>query len=104
MAKGVIVRHDHDINVYINEQNKSMINQEHTEIILKLEIDTNFGEISEYFEIFTGRMLLCRKAAGVLTFRRFFPARKQKFPRRTNRAGQGSFQVSAFSCPSETAA
>ncbi len=46
-----------------------MINQEHTEIILKLEIDTNFGEISEYFEIFMGRMLLCRKAAGVLNLK-----------------------------------
>lgn len=36
------------------------INQEHTAIKLKLEIDTRYGEIGEYFEIFMERMLLCR--------------------------------------------
>ena len=39
------------------------INREHTAIKLKLEIDTRYGEIGEYFEIFMERMLLCRKAA-----------------------------------------
>ena len=42
------------------------INQEHTAIKLKLEIDTRYGEIGEYFEIFMERMLLCRKAARFL--------------------------------------
>ncbi len=42
------------------------INKEHTAIKLKLEIDTRYGEIGEYFEIFMERMLLCRKAAGYL--------------------------------------
>ena len=42
------------------------INQEHTAIKLKLEIDTRYGEIGDYFEIFLERMLLCRKAANFL--------------------------------------
>lgn len=35
-------------------------------IVLSLEIDTNYGSVMDYFEIFTGRMLLCRKAADKL--------------------------------------
>ena len=35
-------------------------------IKLKLDIDTRYGEIREYFEIFMERMLLCRKAADFL--------------------------------------
>ena len=42
------------------------INKEHTAIKLKLEIDTRYSEIGEYFEIFMERMLLCRKAARSL--------------------------------------
>ncbi len=42
------------------------INRDHTAIKLKLEIDTRYGEIGEYFEIFMERMLLCRKAAAFL--------------------------------------
>jgi len=42
------------------------INREHTAIKLKLVIDTRYGEIGEYFEIFMERMLLCRKAANFL--------------------------------------
>lgn len=42
------------------------INKEHTGIKLKLHIDTRYGEIGEYFEIFMDRMLLCKKAAGSL--------------------------------------
>ena len=37
-----------------------------TAIKLKLDIDTRYGEIGEYFEIFMERMLLCRKAAEFL--------------------------------------
>lgn len=33
---------------------------------LKLEIDTRYSEIGEYFEIFMDRMLLCRKASEFL--------------------------------------
>ena len=35
-------------------------------IWLKLEIDTNFSSVMEYFEIFMARMLLCGKAAEKL--------------------------------------
>ena len=58
-----------DIHDRVNYSVKSSllkINQDHTSIKLKLEIDTKYGEIGEYFEIFMERMLLCRKAAGFL--------------------------------------
>lgn len=35
-------------------------------IVLKLSIDTRYGSIMEYFEIFMQRMILCRKAAEKL--------------------------------------
>lgn len=39
------------------------INEEKTIVKLKLSIDTQFGSVMNYFEIFMGRMLLCCKAA-----------------------------------------
>ena len=36
------------------------------EILLDLEIDTAWGSVLEYFEIFLGRMMLCKKAAEAL--------------------------------------
>ncbi len=39
------------------------INEEKTQIRLSLTVDTQFGSVMDYFEIFMGRMLLCRKAA-----------------------------------------
>ena len=42
------------------------INEEHTLIKLKLSVDTKYGSVMDYFEIFMGRMLLCRKAAEKL--------------------------------------
>lgn len=39
------------------------INDEHTTITLSLCIDTAYGSVMDYFEIFLGRMMLCRKAA-----------------------------------------
>ncbi len=56
----------HDRVNYSVRSSKLKINQEHTAIKLKLEIDTRYGEIGEYFEIFLERMLLCRKAANFL--------------------------------------
>lgn len=35
-------------------------------IILKLEIDTEISPVMDYFEIFIGRMIMCRKAAEKL--------------------------------------
>lgn len=34
--------------------------------MMKLDVDTRYGETGEYFEIFMERMLLCRKAANFL--------------------------------------
>ncbi len=56
----------HDRVNYSVKTSKLKINQDHTAIKLKLEIDTRYGEIGEYFEIFMERMLLCRKAASCL--------------------------------------
>lgn len=42
------------------------INEEHTIIKLKLSIDTKYGSIMDYFEIFIDRMIMCRKAAECL--------------------------------------
>jgi len=56
----------HDRVNYSVTSSELKINQEHTAIKLKLEIDTRYGEIGEYFEIFMERMLLCRKAARSL--------------------------------------
>ena len=60
---------NYDIHDRVNYSVRSSvlkINQEHTAIKLKLDIDTRYGEIGEYFEIFLERMLLCRKAANFL--------------------------------------
>ncbi len=56
----------HDRVNYSVKKSQLKINKDHTTIKLKLEIDTKYGEIGEYFEIFMDRMLLCRKAAGYL--------------------------------------
>ncbi|MDK2808094.1 MAG: uncharacterized protein PWP24_828 [Clostridiales bacterium] len=42
------------------------INEEHTLIKLKLTVETHYGSVMDYFEIFMNRMLLCRKAAEKL--------------------------------------
>jgi hypothetical protein len=60
---------DFDIHDRVNYSVRSSvlkINKEHTAIKLKLDIDTRYGEIGEYFEIFMERMLLCRRAAKFL--------------------------------------
>ena len=42
------------------------INEDKTIVKLKLTVDTKFGSVMEYFEIFMQRMILCRKAAEKL--------------------------------------
>ena len=56
----------HDRVNYSVESSKLVINDAKTEIRLILTIDTAYGSIMEYFEIFMQRMLLCRKAAEKL--------------------------------------
>ena len=42
------------------------INPKKTDISLDLDVDTSYGSVMDYFEIFTNRMILCRKAAQKL--------------------------------------
>lgn len=56
----------HDRVNYSVRQSSVNINEEKTSIILNLDIDTNFGSVMDYFEIFMGRMIMCRKAADTL--------------------------------------
>ena len=53
----------HDRVNYSVKKSVLKINEEHTLIKLKLSVDTKYGSVMDYFEIFMGRMLLCRKAA-----------------------------------------
>ena len=56
----------HDRVNYSVKKAELKINGERTLIKLKLSVDTNYGSVMDYFEIFMGRMLLCRKAAEAL--------------------------------------
>lgn len=56
----------HDRVNYSVKHSSLKINEDKTEIRLRLSIDTRYGSIMEYFEIFMERMLLCRKAAEKL--------------------------------------
>ncbi len=42
------------------------INEDRTQIYLALSVDTQYGSVMDYFEIFMERMLLCKKAAEKL--------------------------------------
>ena len=56
----------HDRVNYSVRKSQLKINEEKTLIKLKLNIDTRYGTIIDYFEIFMDRMLLCRRAAEYL--------------------------------------
>ncbi|MCQ2401333.1 MAG: HD domain-containing protein [Lachnospiraceae bacterium] len=56
----------HDRVNYSVKKAELKINDVHTQIMLKLSVDTNFGSVMDYFEIFLQRMILCRKAAEKL--------------------------------------
>ena len=58
----------HDRVNYATESTRLTINKENKKITLTLKIDTNFVPIMEYFEIFTERMVFCRKAAQYLGY------------------------------------
>ena len=53
----------HDRVNYSVKKSSLKINEEHTLVKLKLSIDTKYGSVMDYFEIFLGRMIMCRKAA-----------------------------------------
>ena len=56
----------HDRVNYSVKKSQLKINEEHTLIKLKLWVDTKYGSVMDYFEIFMQRMILCRKAAEKL--------------------------------------
>lgn len=56
----------HDRVNYSVKKAELKINESHTLIKLKLSVDTHYGSVMDYFEIFMDRMILCRKAAEEL--------------------------------------
>lgn len=56
----------HDRVNYSVERSELDINAEKTQIRLSLQIDTGISSVMDYFEIFLGRMVMCRKAAEKL--------------------------------------
>ena len=56
----------HDRVNYSVKKSELKINEAHTIIKLKLTVDTHYGSVMDYFEIFMERMLMCRKAAEYL--------------------------------------
>lgn len=58
----------HDRVNYATESSSLDVDIEKKRIILTLKIDTNFVPVMEYFEIFTERMVFCRKAAEHLGY------------------------------------
>lgn len=53
----------HDRVNYSVKESLLKINEARTLVKLKLTVDTRYGSVMDYFEIFMQRMLLCRKAA-----------------------------------------
>lgn len=56
----------HDRVNYSVKKSILKINEDKTIIKLKLSVDVQYGSVMDYFEIFMGRMILCRKAAEKL--------------------------------------
>ena len=56
----------HDRVNYSVKKSALKINEDKTLVKLKLTVDTKFGSVMDYFEIFMQRMILCRKAAEKL--------------------------------------
>ena len=56
----------HDRVNYSVTKSQLKINEDRTLVKLKLSVDTRFGSVMDYFEIFMQRMILCRKAAEKL--------------------------------------
>lgn len=56
----------HDRVNYSVEESRVILYEDKKEVVLELKIDTQFGAVMDYFEIFLERMLLCRRAAEYL--------------------------------------
>ena len=59
----------HDRVNYSVEKSELKINRAKTLIKLKLQVDTHYSSVIDYFEIFLDRMALCRKAAELLNMK-----------------------------------
>ena len=59
----------HDRVNYSVRSSNLVIDEARKNITLVLDVDTEFGSVMDYFEIFLGRMILCRKAAEKLGLR-----------------------------------
>lgn len=57
----------HDRVNYSVEKSALRINTEDKTVTLRLTVDTAYGSVMDYFEIFLGRMIMCRKAAEKLS-------------------------------------
>lgn len=57
----------HDRVNYSVKGSKLEIDEKHENITLVLAIDTKYGSVMDYFEIFMNRMVMCRKAAEKLS-------------------------------------
>ena len=56
----------HDRVNYSVKESALVISDDKTQVKLMLSIDTQYGSVMDYFEIFMERMILCRKAAEKL--------------------------------------
>lgn len=63
-----IKRDIHDRVNYATKMSRLKIDKKKKRVTLTLKIDVNFVPIMEYFEIFTQRMIYCRKAAKYLGY------------------------------------
>ena len=59
----------HDRVNYAAEQSFLRVDSEARTVTLELTIDTEISQVMEYFEIFLGRMVMCRRAAERLDAR-----------------------------------
>ena len=59
----------HDRVNYSVTDSRLTISEDKEEIFLTITIDTEYGSVMDYFEIFMARMILCRKAAERLGLR-----------------------------------
>ena len=56
----------HDRVNYSVQESSMTINDDKTRVTLELTVDTKYGSVMDYCEIFMVRMILCRKAAQTL--------------------------------------
>ena len=59
----------HDRVNYSVTASRLLINDDKTDVTLESEIDTQYSSVMDYFEIFLGRMMLCKRAAEKLGLR-----------------------------------